>query len=84
MFKIYKCIYVDKKAHIKWEIFGRTTEFTDGLAKRISNLGIYNLRRTKIGFCKLVYTEYPPYELEQAQEEYVENMEEKQRSKDIV
>ena len=50
-------------------------EFTDGLAKRISSLGIYNLRRTRIKFCKPVYTEYPPYELELAQEEYVEKME---------
>ena len=77
MFKIYKCHYIDKKAHIKWEIFGRTTEFTDGLAKRISNLGVYSLRRTRIGFCKPVYTEYPPYELEQAQVEYVDDMENK-------
>ena len=77
MFRIYRCHYIDKKAHIKWEIFGRTTEFTDGLAKRISNLGIYSLRRTRIGFCKLVYTEYPPYELEQAQEEYVAKIEER-------
>ena len=43
MFKIYKCIYIDKKVRIK--------------------------------FCKPVYTEYPPYELELAQEEYVEKME---------
>ena len=77
MFKIYKCHYIDKKAHIKWEIFGRTTEFTDDLAKRITDLGIYNLRRTRIRFSKLVYTEYPPYELEQAQEEYVRALETK-------
>ena len=77
MFKIYRCHYKDKKSRIKWEIFGRTTEFTDGLAKRISDLGVYTLRRTKIGFCRLVYTELPPYELEQAQEEYVEDMESK-------
>ncbi len=76
MFKIYKCHYIDKKTCIKWEIFGRSTEFTDKLAKRISKLGVYNLRRTKIGFCKLVYTEWPPYELEQAQEEYVTKIEE--------
>ena len=83
MFKIYRCHYIDKKAHIKWEIFGRTIEFTDGLAKRISNLGIYNLRRTRIGFCKPVYTEWPPYELELAQEEYVEDMENKVKDKTI-
>ena len=83
MFKIYRCHYIDKKAHIKWEIFGRTTEFTDGLAKRISNLGIYSLRRTRIGFYKPVYTEWPPYELEQAQEEYVEDMENKVKGKTI-
>ena len=81
MFKIYKCHYVDKKARIKWEIFGRTVEFTDGLANRISNLGVYHLRRTRIGFCKIVYTEYPPYELEQAQEVYVENIENKYKKK---
>ena len=84
MFKIYKCHYIDKKVRIKWEIFGRTTEFTDGLAKRISNLGIYNLRRTRIGFCKPVYTEWPPYELEQAQEEYVEDMEQIQRQNNTI
>ena len=74
MFKVYKCIYVDKKSRIKLEIFGRTIEFTDELAKRVSNLGLYNLRRAKMGFCKLVYTEWPPYELEQAQEEYLEEL----------
>ena len=40
-------------------------------------IGIYNLRRVKIGFSKLVYTEYPQYELEQAQEECVDDMETK-------
>ncbi len=82
MFKIYRCIYVDKKVHIKWEIFGRSVVFTDKLADRISSLGIYSLRRARIGFCKLVYTEWPPYELEQAQEEYVEEMERKSSQKE--
>ena len=78
-FKIYRCIYVDRKAHIKWEIFGRTIEFTDSLANRMSNIGLYKLKRARIGFCKLVYTEWPPYELEQAQVEYVERIEIKHR-----
>lgn len=84
MFKIYRCYYIDKKAHIKWEIFGRTTAFTDSLAQRITNLGIHHLKRKRIGFCKLVYTEWPPYELEQAQDEYVEELEEKQQHKNHV
>ena len=83
MFKIYKCHYIDKKVRIKWEIFGRTIEFTDKLANRITALGVYKLRRAKIGFCKLVLTEWPPYELERAQEEYVEDMENKTNRNNI-
>ena len=78
MFKIYRFIYVDKKQHIKWEIFARTAELADKLADSVTNLGVYKLQRARIGFSKLVMTEYPPYELEQVQEEYVQKMELKQ------
>ena len=78
MFKINRYHYVDKKSKVKFEIFSRTTEFADELANRITKIGIYSLQRVKFGFCKPVLTEYPPYELEQAQAEYVEGLEIKQ------
>ena len=74
MFHINRYIYIDKKVRIKWEIFARDVALADQLAERITSLGVYNLRRVKIGFCKKVLTEMPPYELEQAQIEYVEEM----------
>lgn len=75
MFKIFRFIYVDRAARIKWEIFARNVAFADQLASRITTLGTYQLKRKRIGFCKPVLTEWPPYELEQAQDEYVDRME---------
>ena len=83
MFKIYRCIYKDKKKCIKWEIYGRTVEFTDMLAQRISNACNYTLERVRIGFCKLVYTDWPPYELEVSQVEYVDEMEQIAKNKKL-
>ena len=77
MFKINRYLYIDKNVRQKWEIFARKEEFADQLANRITALGVYNLRRVKIGFCKPVLVEIPPYELEQAQEDYVEECESK-------
>ena len=77
MFKIYRFIYIDRKVRIKWEIFARSVDFADHLASRLTGIGVYSLRRAKIGFCKLVVTEWPPYELEQAQLAYVEDCEKK-------
>ena len=75
MFKIYRFLYIDRRVRLKWEIFARNEKLADELASRISKLGIYNLKKVKIGFRKLVYVEIPPYELEQAEIEYVEDCE---------
>ena len=81
MFKIFRFVYIDRNARIKWEIFARNVSLADQLASRITNLGIHSLKRKRIGFCKPVLTEWPPYELEQAQVEYVEEMEQMAISK---
>ena len=73
MFKINRYHYIDKKCRIKFEIFARKDEFADSLISMINELGIYQLRRTKIFFKKEVYVDIPPYELEQAQLDYIEN-----------
>lgn len=75
MFKIYRYHYIDTKVKVKFEIFARKDEFADQIAERITKIGVYTLRRTKIFFKKEVYVEIPPYELELAQLDYVENME---------
>lgn len=75
MFKIYRFRYVDRKTGTGWVFFARSEAFADKLAERISGLGIYNLRRTRIGFRKTYVTDIPPYELEMEQEECVEIIE---------
>lgn len=77
MFKIYRFRYVDRKTGIGWVFFARSEAFADKLAERISGLGIYNLRRTRIGFRKTYVTDIPPYELEMEQKDYVENIKER-------
>ena len=77
MFQIYRFLYISKKTHSKHEIFARDVSLADSLAQRITNLGIFNLRRAKIGFCKKVYSKIPPYELEQEQISLIESWEEK-------
>ena len=76
LYRINRYHYIDKKVQIKFEIFARKVELADELAKRISIACKYNLRRKKLFFSKEVYAEIPPYELEQAQLEYVEDIEE--------
>lgn len=64
MYETNKYLYVDKKTRNKFVIFARKVEFADELAARITKLGIFNLRRAKIRFCKKMFTEIPPYEIE--------------------
>ena len=75
MFKIYEFRYKDKKSGLGFVLYARKEEFADELANRITNLGLYSLKRKRIGYKRKGYTDIPPYELEQAQEEYVESME---------
>ena len=72
-FRINRYHYIDKKHRIKFEIFARKDEYAEQLANMISGIGIYNLKRTKLFFKKEVYVNTPPYELEQAQLDYIEN-----------
>ena len=78
MFKIYEFRYKDRNSGIGFVFYARSEVFADRLASRITALGMYNLRRKKIGYKKEYYTEIPPYELELEQEEYVEDMEQLQ------
>lgn len=75
MFTINKYKYVDVKTRNKFEIYSRTLEFANELANRISMVTIFNLRPAKIGFCKRMVTDQPPYELEQEQLRTVEEWE---------
>ena len=79
MFQIYRFLYISRKTHSKHEIFARNVSLADSLAQRITNLGIFNLRRARIGFCKKVYGNVPPYELEQEQIALIETWEEKKK-----
>ena len=77
LFSINRYMYVDVNAHSKHVIYARNMEFADELAKRISALGIFKLRRAKIFFAKKLVTDIPPYEIEQEQLSTVESWEEK-------
>ena len=67
MFTINKYKYVDAKTRNKFEIYSRTLEFASELANKISMYTVFNLRPAKIGFCKKMVTNIPPYKIEQEQ-----------------
>lgn len=75
MFKIYEFRYRDKKSGLGFVFYARKEKFAEELARRITSIGLYSLKRKRIHYKKKGYTDIPPYELEQAQEEYVESME---------
>lgn len=77
MFKIYEFRYKDKKSGLGFVFYARKEEFADSLAAKITALGMYDLKRKRIGYKKKGYTEIPPYELELEQEAYLEEMEKK-------
>lgn len=77
MFEVYEFRYVDKKIKQGFVFYCRNVELADQLAERITKMGIYNLRRTKIGFQKKYLSEKPPYELEQEQIKTIEKQESK-------
>ena len=72
MFVINRYVYVDRSTRNKFAVFSRTVELADELIKRVNNLGVYSLRRAKIGFVKVHHTELPPYEVEQEQIKTIE------------
>lgn len=78
MFAIFKFTYVGRglgKGAI-FEIFARKAEFADDIVKRLNAITDYNLRRKRLFFKKKYLTDTPPYEVEQAQEESISQMEE--------
>ena len=77
MFEVYEFRYVDKKTKQGFVFYCRNVELADQLAERITKMGIYNLRRAKIGFQKKYLSEKPPYELEQEQIKTIEKQESK-------
>lgn len=74
MFHINRYRYIGKG--IRFEIYARTAETADKLIARINAITDYKLRRKWFGFCKHFMTDTPPYEIEQAQEEGIVEMEE--------
>lgn len=75
MFTINKYLYVDRHTRNKFEVFARTVDFADKLIERINKIGVFNLRRARIGFAKIYETEKPPFEVEQEQISVVEEWE---------
>ena len=75
MYKINQYLYKCKKSGNKFIIYSREVSFADDLAKRISNLGIFNLRRVRFNFIKEVSTDIPPYDIELEQLDTVTNWE---------
>lgn len=60
---------------IGFSVYARTREFADKLVERMNKVTDYNFKPKRFGFCKPYYTDMPPYELEQAQEEGMEDLE---------
>lgn len=77
LFRITRYRYIDTTSGAVFDIFGRTYEFAHELAERINCLSQYKLREKRLFFKKKMWTDLPPYELEQAQVECVEEWEEK-------
>ncbi len=73
-YHINRYIYIDKKKNIKFEIFARTVETADELANKMSSVTNYKLIKAKLFFKTSVLVEIPPYELEQAQMEYIKQL----------
>ena len=84
MFEINRYKYVDVNTRSKFEIFARQVEFAENLIERINKLGVFTLRRAKIGFCKKMVSEIPPYEIEQEQISTIEDWEAKKDPKLFV
>ena len=80
MFKIKKYRYVDRHTRNKFKIFARTEQFADELAKRISKLGVFDLRRARIRFMQNCVTDIPPYEIEMEQLKSIEEWEKKEEA----
>ena len=74
MFHINRYRYIGKG--VRYEVFARNAEFADSLIARVNKITNYKLRRKWFGFCKQFMTETPPYEIETAQLQGVEEMEE--------
>ena len=81
MFETNRYVYIDRKKRVKFEVFARKVEFADGLIERINKLGLYKLKRKFFGFVTRVRIDQPPYEVELAQENYVNHMEEEHERK---
>lgn len=75
MFRINKYLYVDRHTRNKFEVYARNELFADKLIERINAIGVFDLRRAKIRFCKVMESDISPYELEQEQLETIERWE---------
>ncbi len=74
MFKINRYRYIDTTSKVKFDIFARELETAEKIAEEVNKLSKYKIRKQKIFFAKQIYTDYPPYELEQMQMDSVEAM----------
>lgn len=60
---------------IRFEIYARKKEFAKKIVERVNKVTHYNLKPILFGHKKDWYCDTPPYELEQAQEEGIEELE---------
>ena len=67
--------YIDIHTRNKFLFYSRKVELADEMARRVTQLGIFKLRRVKIRFCKQVYIEEPPYGIELEQLATIEHWE---------
>lgn len=75
MFEVNEYRYVDRKTKQGFVFYCRNVELADELAERITKMGLYNLKRARIGFQRKYLSQKPPYELEQEQIDTIEKQE---------
>ena len=74
-FTINEYKYKDKNTGFHFIFYSRTMQFANELAKRITNLGLFDLVPLKFKFCKNVVTDIPPYEIEIEQQRTIQEWE---------
>ena len=67
MFKINMYRYIDTTSGLGFVIYVRTLETAEKIKDAINNAYGYKLRKRRLFFIKHMLTDIPPYELEMAQ-----------------
>ena len=67
MFKINMYRYIDTTSGLGFVIYARTLETAEKIKEAINNAYGYKLRKRRLFFIKHMLTDAPPYEVEMAQ-----------------